>query len=211
MHTWLQVSALPKHGKLLISREDAQLGQLFTQLDIDRNFVSYVHDHSDTLSDNFGVAIFLEGDKSETFGDGKGQSGDVLLYEGQWNVTIRPINDRPFRLLTENPGMTVVQRQSKAIVSSFLYTEDPDTPANQIIYDVMKAPAFGTLVLADNITNSLMRFSQADINNNRVIYFHDDGGPSTDFYFRWVSVKKIVKFHWPCWPFECKFSKSWTL
>ena len=62
--------------------------------------MSYVHDHSDTLMDSFGVAIFLEGEKSETFGDGKGQSGDVLLYEGLWNVTINPINDRPFRLIT---------------------------------------------------------------------------------------------------------------
>ena len=62
--------------------------------------MSYVHDHSDTLVDSFGVAIFLEGEKSETFGDGKGQSGDVLLYEGLWNVTIKPINDRPFRLIT---------------------------------------------------------------------------------------------------------------
>ena len=59
----LQVSALPKHGSLLISKEKAILGQLFTQLDIDRGFVSYGHDHSDTESDTFGVAIFLEGDK----------------------------------------------------------------------------------------------------------------------------------------------------
>ena len=96
----LQVSAVPTHGSLYISKEKVQLGQTFTQLDIDRGFVSYVHDHSDTLIDSFGVAIFLEGEKSETFGDGRGQSGDVLLYEGLWNVTIKPINDRPFRLIT---------------------------------------------------------------------------------------------------------------
>ena len=34
-------------------------------LDIDRGFVSYGHDHSDTESDTFGVAIFLEGDKRQ--------------------------------------------------------------------------------------------------------------------------------------------------
>ena len=85
---------------MYISKEKVQLGQTFTQLDIDRGFVSYVHDHSDTLMDSFGVAIFLEGEKSETFGDGRGQSGDVLLYEGLRNVTIKPINDRPFRLIT---------------------------------------------------------------------------------------------------------------
>lgn len=178
------MSSIPKHGSLYISKEKVQLGQTFTQLDIDRGFVSYVHDHSDTLVDTFGVAIFLEGDKSETYGDGKGQSGDVLLYDGLWNVTIAPVNDQAFRLLTENPGMTVVQGQSKAITSSLLFTEDPDTPPNQLTYDVMKAPAFGQLVLADNLSNPVMRFTQADINHKRVVYFHHDGGPSTDFYFR---------------------------
>ena len=152
---------MPQHGSLLISKEKAILGQLFTQLDIDRGFVSYAHDHSDTVHDTFGVAIFLEGDKSETFGDGKGQSGDVLLFEGVWNVTVQPINDRQFRLLTENPGMTVVQRQSYTITSSELLTEDPDTPPNHVVYDVMKPPSFGQLVLADNITNPLRRFTQA--------------------------------------------------
>ena len=80
--------------------------------------------------------------------------------------------------------MTVVQGQSKAITSTLLFTEDPDTPPNEITYDVMKAPAFGQLVLADNLSNPLMRFTQADINHQRVVYFHHDGGPSTDFYFR---------------------------
>ena len=80
--------------------------------------------------------------------------------------------------------MTVVQRQSKTITPSLLFTEDPDTQPDHIVYDVMKPPSFGQLVLADNITNSLMRFTQADVNNERVLFFHDDGGPSTDFYFR---------------------------
>ena len=136
------------------------------------------------LLENIEKNLLVAGDKSETFGDGKGQSGDVLLYDGLWNVTISPINDQPFRLLTENPGMTVVQRQSKTITPALLFTEDPDTQPDHIVYDVMKPPSFGQLVLADNITHSLMRFTQADVNNERLLYFHDDGGASTDFYFR---------------------------
>ena len=87
-------------------------------------------------------------------------------------------------IFTEQPYMTVVQGQSMAITSTLLFTEDPDTPPNELSYDVMKAPAFGQLVLADNLSNPLMRFTQADINHQRVVYFHHDGGPSTDFYFR---------------------------
>jgi hypothetical protein len=36
----LQVVGLPQHGILFISKEKAVLGQLFTQLDIDRGFVN---------------------------------------------------------------------------------------------------------------------------------------------------------------------------
>jgi chondroitin sulfate proteoglycan 4 len=168
----------------MISKEKSSLGQTFTQLDVDRGFITYAHDHSDTHYDSFGVAIFLEGDKSETYNDGKGRIGDVLLYDGLWNVTILPINDQPFRLLTDNPGITVVQRQSKAISANMLFTEDPDTPAYQIKYDIMKAPAYGQLVFKDNITATVVKFNQADINSNRVIFVHEEGGPSTDFYFR---------------------------
>ena len=59
--------------------------------------------------------------------------------------------------------MTVVQRQSKAITRSALLTEDPDTPANQIIYDIMQPPSFGQLVLADNMTHPLRRFTQVSV------------------------------------------------
>ena len=59
--------------------------------------------------------------------------------------------------------MTVVQRQSKAITASVLRTEDPDTPANQIIYDIMQPPSFGQLVLADNMTHPLKRFTQVSV------------------------------------------------
>ena len=74
-----QVSSLPKHGNLLISKEKAILGQLFTQLDIDRGFVSYVHDHSDSIFDTFGVAIFLEG-KS----DRRGRQAGIYVELFEW-------------------------------------------------------------------------------------------------------------------------------
>ena len=151
---------LPQHGILFISKEKAILGQLFTQLDIDRGFVSYKHDHSDTTHDCFKIAIFLQGDKSETYGDGKGQIGDILLFEGLWNVTIQPINDQIFQLVTENPSITVVQRQSKTISSSDLCTKDPDTAPNHLIYEIRSQPSFGQLMLADNISTPLRIFTQ---------------------------------------------------
>ena len=55
------------------------------------------------------LTIFFLLNFSETYGDGKGQSGDVLLFEGIWNVSVSAINDQEFKLLTDPPGMTVVK------------------------------------------------------------------------------------------------------
>ena len=57
-----------------------------------------------------------------------------------------------FRLLTDSPSMTVVQKQPKTISADELFTEDADTPASEIVYDVMNMPTNGRLVSAENIT-----------------------------------------------------------
>jgi len=67
------------------------------QSDIDRGFLTYAHDDSDTVEDHFDVSLFLEGDRSETFGDGRGRTGDLLLCKTTINITVLPKNDRPFR------------------------------------------------------------------------------------------------------------------
>ena len=64
---------------------------------------------SDSAVSGFSYLTIFFLNFSETYGDGKGQSGDVLLFEGIWNVSVSAINDREFNLLTDPPGMTVVQ------------------------------------------------------------------------------------------------------
>ncbi len=41
--------------------------------------MTYAHDDSDTVEDAFDVSLYLEGDRSETFGDGRGRTGDLLV------------------------------------------------------------------------------------------------------------------------------------
>ena len=102
--------------------------------------MAYFHDDSDSLSDWFGMAVFLEGDKAEKYGDGKGVTGDIMLFDGKWNVTVIPVNDKPFKLRTEQPSMTVVARQSKPITSDNLRTEDAD---NSGVYTITYFSALG--------------------------------------------------------------------
>ena len=185
----LEITELPSHGELTISRERAQIGQRFHQTDIDRGFLAYKHDDSDTLADFYGVAVYLIGDKSERYGDGRGHSGDILLSDAVWNISIAPINDRSFHLVS-NDGMTVVQRQGKAITRNMLYTQDDDTEPEDLVYVVQNSPIHGRLVFSDNITRPATRFTQQDIDNRRIIYFHESDGIQPDqFRFRVSDLK----------------------
>ncbi len=180
----LQLSRLPDHGYVVINGGKARVGHKFYQSDVNRGFVSYHHDHSDTARDSFGIAIFLEG---EAFSDGRGGrlgGGDVMLYNGLWNVTVLPLNDQKFRLITDNPSMTVVQRQAKPITSEVLYAEDPDNSPDEIVYDVMGGPTNGRLVFAESPSQKVSQFTQMDVDRQRLIYVHDGTLKPVDFSFR---------------------------
>ena len=174
----LQLSRLPEHGYVVVNGVKARAGQPFLQSDVDRGFVTYTHDHSDTTRDRFGVAVLLEG--------GGSMAGDVVLFNGLWNVTILPVNDQKFRLVTDSPSMTVVQGQAKALTRQILLTEDPDNAPDEIVYDVINTPLRGRLVFAENLTADAARFTQADVDRERVVYVHEGGAPEPDldFYFR---------------------------
>jgi hypothetical protein len=96
--------------------------------------------------------------------------------------------------VTDNPSMTVVQRQSKALTSEVLYAEDPDNSPDEIVYDVINSPVNGRLVFAENLTLNIVYFTQADINRERVVYIHDGTLKTIDFYFR-VSDGKFQPVH----------------
>ena len=135
---------------------------------------------------------------------------DILLYNGTLRVNILPVNDQVFHLLTKAPAMTVVERQWKAITPEVLMTEDADTSAKDLIYEIIQPPKYGKLAVTqpDNSTvavsgtvtsstgistsgtatsvSTFLRFSQDDVNRGRVVYLHDGTMEprSTSFYFR---------------------------
>ena len=43
------------------------------------------------------------------------------------------------------------------------------------MYEIVNSPSHGHLVFAENITLPIKRFTQADVNRKRVIYFHSSG------------------------------------
>ncbi|XP_014249447.1 chondroitin sulfate proteoglycan 4 [Cimex lectularius] len=140
----------------------------FSQLFIDSGNILYQHDHSDTLSDSFMFSLYLE-------------PGDVLLLNISFVVEVEPINDQPFNLITTEPHINVVQGQKKVITKDDLYTEDLDTDANEIIYEIVSGPNLGVVQLNNNTT---VTFSQENVNNGEVFFKHSGPLQATSFYFR---------------------------
>ncbi|XP_076037801.1 chondroitin sulfate proteoglycan 4-like [Oratosquilla oratoria] len=119
---------------------------------------------------------------------------DILLFNGTLNITITPVNDQPFRLITTQPEMSVVQRQSRIITTDLLRTIDDDNLPDEIIYEVMSGPDKGKLVFVDNYTRSANAFSQMDVDTSKVMYVHDGTNGSAKFYFKVSDGKHKPKY-----------------
>lgn len=67
--------------------------------------------------------------------------------------------------------MQVVAGQVADISPSMLTTEDADTPAEQLLYSV-EAPVSGMVALKGAPEDSVLNFTQAQINRGEVVFVH---------------------------------------
>lgn len=103
-----------------------------------------------------------------------------------------------------------MQGQAALVTRKQLLTEDADTRAEELVYDVISNPSQGRLVLDSNPPNpaapaptsapgvgpvaSVGRFSQADIDESRLWYVHEGPLQPDSFYFR-VSDGKFTPIY----------------
>ncbi|XP_057318749.1 chondroitin sulfate proteoglycan 4 [Microplitis mediator] len=148
----------------------------FTQPQIEGGKVAYYHDHSDSTEDNINFSLYLT-------------PGHVMLCNATIPVIISPVNDQPFKLVTKNPFITVVQNQTQTIDRESLLTTDADTPPEELVYDVISEPTAGRLLLFTFEQNSsdvrqVTKFTQQDVDSNRLVYEHNGSSQAVVFYFR---------------------------
>lgn len=160
----------PTHGKLT-----PYLSSL-TQAQLESGVVTYEHDDSDTVQDKIDMALYLLPDY-------------VLLCNVTIPIHIIPVNDQPFRLLTDSPQIQVVQGENCTLTKNDLLTEDADTAPSGILYDIISGPTQGRLVMFDknqtmDEAQSINKFTQEDINNGRIVYEHSGLLQTATFYFR---------------------------
>ncbi|MBW4468975.1 MAG: pre-peptidase C-terminal domain-containing protein [Stenomitos rutilans HA7619-LM2] len=174
------LNSVPGNGNLLLNGTAIAAGSTFTQADISTGTrLSYSHNGTETTSDSF------------TFTVTDGAGGTVPLSPQTFSLAITPVNDAP--VLVSNFGLTVTEGASPIITSALLLTSDaeltgpaisPQLP-DQIIYTVGTLPINGTIFVGTNALAVNGTFTQADVNNNRILYNHNGSKTNSDsFVFR---------------------------
>ena len=171
----IKLRSVPEHGTMTLRRKMMGKGDTFTQNDVEAGVVVYSHDHSDSLTDKIGLAVYLLPDMTGL--------RDLKVYETTMNVSITPVNDKKPYLVTKTPSMVVVRGQSKILTKDMLEVADPDTPPKDIRYTMLDSGLQGRLVYATSVSLPISTFSQKDINDGRVMYVHDGATSQTQFYF----------------------------
>ena len=138
----------PEGDPLSISINQPQNGSL-----VEENITTYVYTPN--------VAFLGDDSFSYSISDGNGNSNTA-----QVNIKV---NDPP--QLANNRGIIVVKNgPRKNILNTSLLVTDTDNTVEEITYNIITTPAQGNLRLVNQTFNQGNTFSQADINNNLILY-----------------------------------------
>ncbi|XP_072408895.1 chondroitin sulfate proteoglycan 4-like [Chiloscyllium punctatum] len=161
------VTKTPKHGR--IGRQSVVEGSVtsFTMQEVEEEAVFYFHDNSETLMDSFTVIANM----SEI--DRQSEPKSVI-------VTVIPVNDEA-PVVTINTELKMWEHSIAEISQDLLNSEDPDTPAEELIYSI-KPPSNGHVALKSSSEDRILEFTQEQINSGQIIFVHN-GSLSGGFSF----------------------------
>ncbi|XP_072848868.2 chondroitin sulfate proteoglycan 4 [Pogona vitticeps] len=175
---WFQVICLPQHGRIVVGERNITIEKPnFSQYIINKYGITYVHDDSESLTDQFLFAVWLnQKSKSST----KPDSG---VLEESFNITVVPVNDQPPELKTKALHLTVLQRDTVVLGPENLKVEDLDNMPEDIKYTIINDPQNGFFALGTHLGEPIKEFTQADVDDGRVWFVQDGSALSGIFYF----------------------------
>ncbi|XP_034728015.1 chondroitin sulfate proteoglycan 4 [Etheostoma cragini] len=177
---WFQVTSLPRHGVIVVGeRQLTKEKPNFSQFIVNKYGIVYKHDNSETTLDSFAFSVWLNS-KGKT---AQRPEDDIDVVHESFNITIIPVNDQPPLLKTKAPSLRVVQGDTVPLRPENLKVEDLDNPPDDIKFSVISKPNNGYLALEGSLNESIVAFTQAQINNGSVYFIHDGSSVSGVFYF----------------------------
>ena len=162
------LNSLPTSGGLSLGGVVLTAGGTFTQADLaTTGRVTYRNNGSEASTDTF---VFSASDSA---------GGFITPTTGTFTFAITNVNDIP--VLVTNTGLTVTEAGVRRIDSTLLRVTDAeqlsDALQDGIVYTVQSGPTRGNLTRNNTATTT---FTQADINNGRVVYTETARGVNSD-------------------------------
>lgn len=163
-----QITQQPKYGRLI---RDSPPGQprfegairVFSNEDLQLNRLIYKHDGSKTSSDEFHFS---------TFNQAAEDSENQEVIEGVFRISIQSKNEHaPVRVVDK--VFNVVRHSQRLLTTDVIQFKDDDSGFNdtQIVY-AREGILSGNIVSTSNPSQSLFRFTQADLQDKNVLFIH---------------------------------------
>uniref|UniRef100_A0AAY4BN87 Laminin G domain-containing protein n=1 Tax=Denticeps clupeoides TaxID=299321 RepID=A0AAY4BN87_9TELE len=146
------VSNGPQHGRI----EHSLVLSIF-HLQVEQEFIYYVHDDSETPADNFTVVANATGLRKRSLPN--------TVF-----VQVTPVNDEP-PVITNNRVLRVWVGSVTEIGAEDLNAADLDTPPEQLEF-IITQPSNGHLALKSAPTRPVMNFTQAHIQQGQLLFVH---------------------------------------
>ncbi|XP_068609341.1 chondroitin sulfate proteoglycan 4-like [Brachionichthys hirsutus] len=163
-----QVVVAPRHGHLEHSRIPGMPITAFTHTEVEREYVSYIHDGSDTRRDGFTVVA----NQTEL---GKHSLPCAV------HVIVIPVNDE-IPVVVANKGLKVWADSVTDITTKELSAEDADTLPEGLEF-VITPPSNGHLALKSAPSRPILNFTQYHLQTAQLVFLHS-GALSGGFHFQ---------------------------
>uniref|UniRef100_A0A3B4XS27 Chondroitin sulfate proteoglycan 4-like n=1 Tax=Seriola lalandi dorsalis TaxID=1841481 RepID=A0A3B4XS27_SERLL len=158
----------PRHGHLEHSRIPGMPITAFTHTEVEREYISYIHDGSDTQRDNFTIVA----NQTEI----RKHSLPCTVH-----ISVTPVNDET-PVVTTNRGLKVWVGSVTEITTNDLSAEDSDTPSEGLEF-VVTPPSNGHLALKSAPSRHILNFTQNYIQSGQLVFVHS-GASSGGFHFQ---------------------------
>ncbi|XP_074474956.1 chondroitin sulfate proteoglycan 4-like [Sebastes fasciatus] len=169
MNFLYQVIVPPRHGHLEHSRIPGMPITAFTHTEVEREYISYIHDGSDTLRDNFTIVA----NQTEI----RKHSLPCTAH-----IYITPVDDEA-PVVTINKGLKVWVGSVTEITTDDLSAEDSDTPDPEGLEFIVNPPSNGHLALKSAASRHILNFTQNHIQTGQLMFVHS-GALSGGFHFQ---------------------------
>uniref|UniRef100_A0A672NSK3 Chondroitin sulfate proteoglycan 4-like n=1 Tax=Sinocyclocheilus grahami TaxID=75366 RepID=A0A672NSK3_SINGR len=166
------VTKTPHHGKLMRinlsnSTKDFDNIMSFTNQDVLKERIMYIHDDSETTLDSFTFIASTSPVTKLSITD-----NDIGSKEGIFNISIELVNDeKPIRIVDK--VFHVVRNGQRLLTLDDLCHHDADSDFSdgQLVYTRRGIP-IGDLVLANDTSQKLYQFRQEDLEQKQVLFIH---------------------------------------